>query len=131
MNTYQKDVILGLRMESIILPQIRTYFKRKDIKKTTDKYSLYDFYDDEYKYELKSRNNKYETYPTTLICCNKLSDKTIYLFNFQNGLYYLEYDEELFSTFERKPFKRNPREGISDYEKEYIFIPIEHLIKIN
>jgi hypothetical protein len=131
MNTYQKDVILVLRMESIILPQIRTYFKRKDIKKTEDKYAIFDFYDCEYKYELKSRNNKYQQFPTTLIGCNKLAPKTIYLFNFTNGLYFLEYNEELFNTFEKKPFKRHPREGKIDYEREYIFIPIEHLTKIN
>jgi hypothetical protein len=131
MNTYQKDVILGLRMETIILPQIRTYFKRKDIKRTEDKYAIFDFYDCEYKYELKSRNNKYQQFPTTLIGCNKLAPKTIYLFNFTNGLYFLEYNEELFNTFEKKPFKRHPREGKIDYEREYIFIPIEHLIKIN
>lgn len=131
MNTYQKDVILGLRMENIILPQIRTYFKRNDIKKSQDKYAIFDYYDNYYNYELKNRNNKYQQYPTTLICCNKLELKTIYLFNYTNGLYYLEYDENLFNTFEKKPFKRHPREGIVDYEKEYIFIPIEHLIKIN
>ena len=45
--------------------------------------------------------------------------------------YYIKYDEQLFNSFEKKQFVRNYRDGKDDKPQEHIFIPIEHLIKIN
>jgi hypothetical protein len=56
--------------------------------------------------------------------------KIIFLFNFIDGLYYIEYEKNLFDTFEKQPFRRF-REGVNDKEKPYIYIPIEHLKRIN
>jgi len=56
---------------------------------------------------------------------------TIFLFYFTDGLYYIEYNKELFDTFEIKDFVRNPRYGKIDKPKKYIYIPIINLNKIN
>jgi hypothetical protein len=45
----------GMIGEVEVLPRIKEYFKR-DIKATTYKYDTYDFYDNEYKYELNQKN---------------------------------------------------------------------------
>jgi len=128
--TKTDDCKFGNYNELLILPIIKKFFNRNIIK-TTDKYNKYDYIDNDYKYELKSRRNKYNQYPTTLIGYDKLTNsKTIFLFNFIDGLYYINYEKELFDTFEKKPFVRNYR-GVNDIKKDYLFIPIEYLIKIN
>jgi len=129
--TFKRDYKNGMNGEIEVLPLIREFFKR-DIKATTYKFDTYDFYDEEYKYELKTRTNKYSQYSTTLISTNKITDNTkmIFLFNFTDGLYYIEYEKTLFDTFERKLFVRNPRSDYIDKLREHLFIPITHLIKI-
>jgi hypothetical protein len=131
MKSYQQDKIFGIQQETFILPQLRTFFKNPNIKKTENEYDIYDFTDGIINYELKSRNNKYNQFPTTLLTCNKLSNNCIYVFNFKDGIYYIKYDEQLFNTFEKKQFVRNYRFGKDDKPQEHIFIPIQHLIKIN
>ena len=41
----------------------------------TSEYTQQRYYDNEYKYEMKSRRNKYNTYPTTMLATNKIADK--------------------------------------------------------
>jgi uncharacterized protein YeeX (DUF496 family) len=80
---------------------------------------------------LKTRNNKYNKYPTTLLPLDKIiSNNMIFLFSFQDGLYYIKYDKILFHTFEIKKYVRNIRNDYNDKLKDYLFIPIEKLIKI-
>jgi hypothetical protein len=128
--SYQVDRVAGLKKEGEVLPIIKTYFDR-DIQKCTERYAKYDFFDEKYKYELKSRNNTYDKYPTTLICADKTCKRIIFLFHFTDGLYYIKYRKSKFNTFEKKMFVRNKRSDYDDLEKEYIYIPIEHLKKIN
>ena len=129
MASFRKDFINGMKAEDAVLPVICEYFKR-DIKKT-DRFCKYDYECSEYKYELKSRGNEYRKYPTTLVPLDKLvSDKMIFLFSFTNGLYYIEYEKELFDKFEVQKYVRNPRIDIKDIKKDYLFIPIEELTLI-
>lgn len=62
--------------------------------------------------------------------CNKVSTKDkelFFVFNFIDELCYIRYNEEVFSTFEKKPYSRINAE----YDmKDYFFIPIENLITI-
>ena len=129
--SFKKDYSFGLGKENEILPIITTFFDR-DIKKSKNNFDKYDFEDDKYKYELKSRNNEYNKYPTTIICNDKvITDKLIFLFNFTDGLYYIKYSKSKFDNFEKKLFVRNKRQDYNDLEKMYIYIPIEKLKKIN
>ena len=69
--------------EDIILPLIEQYFD-DNITQTQNQYDKYDFTSNFYNFELKSRKNKFNTYPTTMITKNKLTktDKQlILLFN--------------------------------------------------
>jgi hypothetical protein len=128
--SFVKDYRFGICKEFEILPVISKYFK-SNIVRSNEKYNKYDFYDSTNKYELKSRNNEYNKYPTTLIAVDKvINDSLIFLFNFTDGLYYIKYESHIFDTFEKKPFVRNQRTDYNDIKKDYFFIPIEKLTKI-
>lgn len=121
-----KQYAYGKIQESKILPIIKDYFKR-DIKQVEDKYSKWDFEDDEYIYELKSRLIKADQYPTTVIGANKKVDnskKQIFIFNYIDQLKFIEYDEILFNKFEIKRLTSNYKE--TDF-KNQLFIPIKNL----
>ena len=119
----------GKAEERKILPDVSKYFGR-DIKEYEEQYSKHDFYCDEYNYEVKSRTNTYAKYPTTMITMDKLIDgekKLILIFNFTDGIYWIEYNKEQFSNYFHQPFSRA---GYKWDEKEHIYIPIKDLTKL-
>jgi hypothetical protein len=120
-NSYQ----YGKIQEKKVHPIIQDFFNR-DIKMNPERYAKYDFQDEEFQYELKSRTNKLNTYPDTMITFNKITDEKplILLFNYTDCLAYIEYEKELFSKFRKGMFSRA---NIDIDEKEHVFIPIEHL----
>jgi hypothetical protein len=123
---FQQDYLEGTKKQEIIYPILKGKFG-EELKASTDRWAKYDFYTDKSFFELKSRTNKKNKYPTTLMTCNKVIDteKEIYfLFNFVDELSYIKFDTKLFSTFERKPYSRINAEFD---KKDYYFIPIEHL----
>ena len=128
--SFKQDYYFGLDQEEKVLPIIRNFFNR-DIQKSINKFERFDYSDEKYKYELKSRNNTYNKYLTTLICADKISKNSIFLFNFLDGLYYIKYRKSKFNKFEKKLFVRNKRYDYDDKEKDYIYIPIEYLKRIN
>lgn len=115
----------GIEQQKIVLPIIQNYFNRNIIEHI-EQYSKYDFSDEIYNYELKSRTNNLNKYPTTMITLNKIdkSKPLILLFKFTDKLTYIEYDETLFNTFEVKQFSRAKKEWD---EKNHIYIPIKYL----
>lgn len=128
MPFYEKNNTFGQDNEILVLPIITKYFD-KDIKKIKDKYSTYDYEDNDTSYELKSRRNTKNKYPTTMICMNKTqsNQNIIFIFNFEDCLTYIKYDKPLFDTFEKKKFSRNYNKKD---ERDYVYIPIEHLSTI-
>ena len=132
MRTFEEDLKLGKESENEILPIMKEYFK-DDMKFVKYAFSTYDFKGKINKYELKTRTNMYNTFPTTLIPESKIfyNKNIVFLFKFIDGLYYIKYDKKLFDTFDLQPFKRNERADIVDIEKPYFFIPISNLTKIN
>jgi len=130
-SSFRNDLEKGEEAEKVVLPIIRKYFNRS-IDKTKEKYCKYDFEDDIYRYELKSRNNKKDKFETTIIATDKIikDKKLIFLFKFLDGLYYIEYNDWEFSNFGRNQFCREKRYGYNDKPKEYIFIPVNMLKKI-
>jgi hypothetical protein len=131
MSSFKNDYSFGTKNEDVVLIKIEKHFN-DNIKKSSSNVSIYDFKGDTYYYELKTRNNKYKTYPTTLIPYNKIMEdkKQIFLFDFTDGLYYIEYDKDVFSKFELNEFVRKQRIDYNDKKSLYYFIPIEYLIKI-
>lgn len=133
MNKLIQDVEYGKKAENTTLQTIRDYFNDDDITLIDYTFNQYDFKSIKSNtiYELKSRRNDYNKYPTTMIARDKINDEynNIFLFNFNNTeLYYIKYDKDLFKKFEVKPFRRTDR-GF-DILKEYVYIPIEFLTKI-
>lgn len=127
--SYHQDYLFGKQQENKILPIISKFFN-EEIVIHNERYSTFDFESKTALYELKSRNVNYKTYPTTIIAKDKIKEldkKYVFLFNFKDGLYYIEYETLLFNQFELKPFKRNDRIDKIEKPKEYYFIPIEYL----
>lgn len=128
MGFYPEDNRRGLIEQKNLLPKLKEYFK-KDIVEIDNKLSPFDYECSKYYYELKTRTNTLNKYPTTMIGRNKIggSKKTKLIFKFTDCLTYIKYNKELFDTFEIKKFDRNSKEP---NKKDYIYIPIEHLIII-
>ncbi len=130
--TVKEETEYGLAKQAELFDTINTFFGG-DLKETTYKYAKYDFYSDNCIYELKSRKCKLEDYKETLLPFSKIikgKNKQIFIFNFENGLYYIEYSKELFDTFDVRPFKRNSLFDKDFTEKPYIYIPTNKLSKI-
>jgi hypothetical protein len=129
-GNFYTDLEFGLKRENNVLEKIKKYFNDTTITKTTDKYCKYDFISSLCKYELKSRKNKYKTYPTTIIPTHKVIEgKLIFLFNFFDGLYYIEYDREIFDRFEKIEMT-DYRSGRQGQTANHYSIPIELLTEI-
>lgn len=127
---WEKSYIYGKEKEKSVLPTLCEFFNR-DIGAYTQRYDDFDFFDNEYEYEMKARTNKYSTYPTTMLTLNKTqkvtNKKIIFLFYFVDGLYYIEYDAQQFNQYEVRKFSRA---NVSWDEKDHVFIPISDLKKI-
>jgi hypothetical protein len=125
MPFYPKDYDFGIQQEIKILPILQEKFGENLMPKET-RYSRYDYFTENALFELKSRTNTKEKYPTTLLTCNKVLEgkEQYFLFNFIDQLCYIKYEKELFDTFEKKLFSRNFKK---EDEKDYFYIPIQYL----
>ena len=88
--------------------------------------------------ELKSRRIRHNQYPTAIIGGNKIdfcsdaNSNYYFAFSYSDGVYAIKYDSELFNTFERRnDYWRGDRYGIANRAQDVVFIPIEHLVKVN
>ena len=86
----------GTQQEIKLLPIISKFFD-EEIKHHTNKFDKFDYQSLTTNYELKSRTNTYKKYTTTYIPKTKLylldNKKTIFIFNFIDGIYYIDYSE--------------------------------------
>ena len=130
MNIKQKkDLSFGDRHEKNCQPIIETITGK--LNKTAPFHS-YDFYNDTYFVELKSRRCNKNTYPTTMVGYNKIKKATdptktyLFCFKFYDGLFYHIYNPKVIYEIKKGGrWDRNCLE-ISDY----LYIPIEDLILI-
>jgi len=140
MASYKNDYETGKSNEDIVYELLKTCKGMKKLKKTNDRYSKYDFYNKKCEIELKTRNNTFHKYPTTLMPVSKVlrdedHKKTIiFMFKFnedtddiKQSIYYIKYDVNEFENIKRKQFKRNSRFGINDKVQEYFEIPTNKL----
>jgi hypothetical protein len=129
-RSFKQDYAFGKSKEVEVLSSVRRHFA-DDVDSSVDNFSIYDFRGRTFHYELKSRTNALNAYPTTLLPCDKVfTDRQIFLFNFTDGLYYIEYNKELFDTFETKQIVRNKRTDYVDKPKMYYYIPVSALLPI-
>jgi hypothetical protein len=132
MVNYENDYLWGEAQQRKIFPILEKKWKGL---RQQPRYAKYDAVSDEINMEIKSRKNlKWNSYPTTLLTMNKISDTTktnIFVFNFvfdmqrdMSEIFYIEYDAEKFSRYEKKMFSRA---NIKSDEKEYVYIPVADL----
>ena len=123
-----KDLEFGLSNEEILFDKLKVF--DNTIKKT-NKMCFCDYEGENTLIELKTRRNTKDKYPTTMIGLNKItkflkSNKKGYcVFNFTDGIYYYEVDNETLKKCNTGRGGRNDR-GRAEY-KDYCFIPIELL----
>ena len=127
-HTVEQEIKFGLANEQPVINILKVFFN-EDIEKTCDKYCPYDAISNNCKYEIKTRRLKYSSFPTTIISLTKLDVKgnLRFVFSFTDGLFYIDYDKELFKTFEIRHIKLN---RLGAFPKLHIYIPIELLKKI-
>jgi hypothetical protein len=77
MSKFLKDYHYGINKEIQLLPQLQSFLNDNTIYKLENS-NVFDFKGDNKFIELKSRNNNYSKYPTTMIGLNKI--KLVYLF---------------------------------------------------
>jgi len=132
MRTFEEDYQFGTTSEEQTLSTIRTI--DPTIQRNQDRYSPFDYNNEGNTIfvELKTRNNAKNKYPTTMLPYSKVKiaeaniNKTYYFaFKFTDGIYYIQYNKNLFDTFEVKYMGRFDR-GRAELN-DYCLIPIQHL----
>ena len=133
-NLKNIDLKFGLNSEKIILEIIKKKFNNNIIQ--TNKYDIFDFYDDENKiyFELKTRKCSKNQYLDSMIGLNKInyasknhSDYTFYfIFAFDDDILYWKYDENIQLNY--RSGGRNDRNK-NEY-KDYAYIPINLMSKL-
>ena len=127
MEIRKKDLEFGIKKEIELLETFKNFFNCNELL-MTDKNYPFDYINNKLQIELKSRNNSYSKYPSTMIGKNKIEfanknkKETYFCFNFTDGVYYIKYDKEKFDLYEEKIGGRQDR-GKFEY-KPYIYIPI-------
>ena len=131
MSKFLKDLKFGLNKEMQLLPILKEYLKDETIYKLENT-NVFDFKGDNKFIELKSRNNNYDKYPTTMIGINKilrassLNENVYFFFWFVDGLYYWLYDKDYEFEIKRGGRFDRGRPELNDYA----YIPIDMLIKV-
>lgn len=139
-RSFQADLDFGNQKEEEMLIKLKNGFNTTNIFNTKElypdnKYCKWDFEDTktQVKWELKSRRNTYNKYPTTIIPTHKApkdnSKDYYFVFQFTDGDYYIKYDEALFKTFNKRIVKII-RAGIYDNPTPHFEIPITKLSQL-
>jgi hypothetical protein len=132
------DLAFGLAAEETHRTEIAG-FVGCGLNKDPNPYAAFDFYNDEKTIycELKGRRIPHDKYETCIITESKVlkaaadPTKTYYFFwAYEDGLFYLKYEPEVFSKFEVKPFKRFNRVDKIEKEHRHYFIPYQSLHRI-
>lgn len=127
---FATDLKFGLEQEKINFEAI----KKLDCNLVeTNRRCIFDYESEYTLVELKSRNNAYNKYPTTMIGYNKIeyankfpNKKVYFCFKFTDGLYYYEYNKN--DKFEFNLGGRCDR-GRAEIN-HYCYMPITYLKKL-
>ena len=124
---YQNDLEFGFKQEEILKPILEEYFGELN---RLPRYNPFDYENDSYLIELKSRNINHNQYPTTMVNYSKilktanLDKKRYIVFNYMDGVYIWKVckDEYTIGTGGRRD------RGCNEYST-MAFIKKEHLIR--
>lgn len=128
--TFNADYRLGKEGERNMLPKMMSFFNDATIHQL-DRFSPNDFVSDSgTSYEMKTRRNPRNKYPTTYFPVNKAIEgvtEQYFVFRFSDGIdSYIRYDPVRFSKY-RTEMLVDGRPGMNNYKKLHWHIPIEHL----
>jgi len=129
---YKKDIKDGLNAEIECKERLEKIFGEL---KASDRYCFYDFSNDKFLIELKSRNCNHDDYPTAMINYPKIekwksrfpNKEFISAFLYKDGLFYWNFNEDEIEEIGKTG--RNDRGCIETYEM--IYFKHEYLIKEN
>jgi Txe/YoeB family toxin of Txe-Axe toxin-antitoxin module len=134
------DINLGLSNEDKAISQI-SEFLNIELIKDNNPYAIHDFYnkDKSIFVELKSRRINHNKFPTALIGenkikkCNKPNVDYYFFWLYNDGLFYLKYNKELFDTMTiEKDYTIGLRKDVGRIEQSaVVHIPYKHLNKIS
>ena len=138
MTTQKEDLAFGLSSEDKLLQTLDGVFGTRLSKSSY--YSPMDFHNSSKTLyvELKTRRIAHDRYSTALIGLNKThfcSDpekKYYFVYCYTDGMYYIEYNKELFDTFDVDyEYVRGDRSDCINYSSSVVHIPISQLKKID
>ena len=131
--TTANAISMGLTNESKVYNKLKNLlcpkYGENDIIKTTDQYAKWDWTGDinGTHFEMKSRRNTKKCYPTTLLPVHKILKTDVaqvFIFHFTDKTCYIEYNEDLFKTF-------NKRTGITMRDGRYDPPQLQYEIPVN
>lgn len=135
--SYKQDYAFGSASEERTQSKLEEFLQLKLIRRP--RYSTFDYDDGSTTFvELKTRRIPRSKYATAILGANKVKqarenlDKTYWFcYAYEDGLYGIQYDKDLFDTFETKPYQRSFRADTHDTLQECCFVPTDKLVKIH
>jgi hypothetical protein len=135
-NRLKVDLSFGIRSEINLLDTFKTFFNDQTLVRTSES-SIFDYEGNNILVELKTRTNKKDKYPDTMIGLNKVkkasammkknSELEVYfVFSFTDGLYYWKYDAKHPLKVQQGGRTDRGRQEI----KSYAFIEVDILSKL-
>ena len=142
-SVYRKQQIADLALEADTIDEVKKRLEDsfKVSLRRTSHYHKFDFVTDDQSlfFEVKSRRNTRAKYPTTMIPFKKIEyartkivpsgGRAFFVFQFTDCLCLIEYNEEVFCSFEIKQGGRFDRGGPE--LNQYCWIPISNLVEIS
>ena len=136
-RTYAGDYAMGKAGENATLPLLNQYFQTTFNQQP--RYSYFDFIckNNIIYFELKTRNCRRNSYPTLWINYEKVEiarkgkrenpdRRYFFAFKLSDGVFFIEYEEQLFKGFTDGWFQRTDRD-VNDPSRHILNIPVEHL----
>jgi hypothetical protein len=128
--------MFGLNSEQSHKKTLEAFFK-KELNKTSQ-YHPMDYCDTAQTLflEMKSRRIDHDDYPTALIgknkvdFCEKSNADCYFVYVYQDGIFHIKYDKDLFNTFRCADFVRGERQGGIQPQQLFYYIPHRHLSSI-
>jgi hypothetical protein len=134
MRSFRQDYAFGLQNEERVMPVLERTFNENFEK--TDRYHPLDFKGRGCWVEVKTRTFDVGKFETTLLPYSKIeyakncANAVYFVFVFTDGIYYIQYDSEVFSKFAVNVFQRTSRTDHRDAPQNYIYIPTRLLTRI-
>lgn len=134
--TLKTDLAYGTANEQEKQTKLETFFKTKLVHRGG--YSTFDYDDGSTLFvELKSRRIPHNKYPTAIIGANKVETASNnpnrrywFCYAYEDGMFGIEYNKELFDTFETNDYSRGERADYHNKSQYCYFIPSKLLVPL-